>query len=535
MSRRRNRRTEAKSRHGGNGMTWVKWGGITAAVLVVSGIVVYKKVVSFLHSDEFSLLVAGKVSEVIGIESEFGDFQWDGMHGENPSFRATSDGALQLLEVTDIELDVDTNFVTREVWNLEDVEIATAHAELDLRKDFERINVEKSEKSFIEKWLPERAELLNAEVLKASGVLRSEGGEYTIKGTRVAVSRDDEAYVAKLTGGTVTLPLSLLDQARLKQGELRYFNDILSIEHAELDVFESGEVKLNGKVDLHPETAGYSLAGALTGLRCADLINEDWRQRLRGEVEAGFSVRPRDGNEPEVRGNMVINDGELTALPVLDNIAAFTMVRDFKRLRFSEFRCDFVKYADLIQLKNIYVHCDGLMRIEGRLAIRGDELNGRFQVGLLPGTLSHIPGAEDKVFLPGKEGMSWATVIIGGTADNIEEDLTERLIAAAGDRMFELIGGQQVLKFGGKAIEEFSKNGAAGVVDHGRKTGEDLAGQGLQLLEAGAGAIQGGKDPVEAGVDVIQGGLNSLFGGSKKRVEEDEEDEEAKQKSSSAK
>jgi len=304
---------------------------------------------------------------------------------------------------------------------------------------------------------------------------------------------------------------------------LRLMNQRIVFDHADFDVFASGRLEVDGEIDLGSPTPGYSFFGVLSGLKCADIINEDWKQKLSGDVEAKFTVKPKGGNEPEFNGSIKINDGQLTALPVLDTIAAYTVIRDFKRLRFSEFSCDFYRYGKLIRLSNVYVHCDGLMRIEGKLDIDGDRLKGRFNVGLNPGTLSHIPGAEEKVFLPGKEGMHWAVVNIGGTVGDIEEDLTERIKAAALDRLFEMVGGQEVLRFTNQAVEALgdlpNAIDASGVTDVIRDSSGNVIQAGLDILDSGKnGDIT---DPLQTGADIIQSGLGGLFGGGSQKKDED--------------
>src|SRR5690606_32272100 len=79
-----------------------------------------------------------------------------------------------------------------------------------------------------------------------------------------------------------------------------------------------------------------------------------------------------------------------------------------------------------------------------------------FRLGIAPGTLSSIPGAETDVFVPGEKGLLWTDVRVTGAKDDPKEDLTERLIAAAGLRMFEELpgSGQKVLKFSKSLLGE---------------------------------------------------------------------------------
>lgn len=146
---------------------------------------------------------------------------------------------------------------------------------------------------------------------------------------------------------------------------------------------------------------------------------------------------------------------------------------------------------------------EGLIRLEGNLRVKGDALDGVFRVAVPPGLLAHIPGAEEKVFQAGERGMLWTPLRVTGTLQNPEEDLSGRMIQAAGERMFELIPetGQWALKYGGEVMDQ----GTALILDN----------QGL-VLEAGQQvveeAIEQGSDVVEEGVKAGMGVLNGLFG-----------------------
>ena len=132
------------------------------------------------------------------------------------------------------------------------------------------------------------------------------------------------------------------------------------------------------------------------------------------------------------------------------------------------------------------------MRIEGRLDVLGRNLNGSFRLGLTPGTLARIPGAETRVFLPGEEGLLWSNILITGTLDDPEEDLSGRLIAAAGARMFEMIPetGEWVWRqTGGKIGEMAQQILGAGTTPEGPDGEASVVGQGGGLFQTGAGLV----------------------------------------------
>ena len=124
---------------------------------------------------------------------------------------------------------------------------------------------------------------------------------------------------------------------------------------------------------------------------------------------------------------------------------------------------------------------DGLLRIEGRLTIEDGQLDGDLHLGLTPSTLASIPGAAHRVFHPGREGLHWTPVKITGTTKAPQEDLSDRLIAAGFEWMYEMVNGQLVLRQGGKVAGDLAKTlwktgGAAADL------GAEIIGRGTDIL-----------------------------------------------------
>jgi hypothetical protein len=112
------------------------------------------------------------------------------------------------------------------------------------------------------------------------------------------------------------------------------------------------------------------------------------------------------------------------------------------------------------------------------MSIRGEEIDGSFQLGLVPGTLAKIPGAESRVFQPGRLGLLWTPIRVTGTLSDPKEDLTMRLIDAAGMRMFEMLPetGDKVFKFTRNALGE---------------TPSQLIDKGGEVIDKGGKVIKG--------------------------------------------
>jgi hypothetical protein len=184
-----------------------------------------------------------------------------------------------------------------------------------------------------------------------------------------------------------------------------------------------------------------------------------------------------------VSGSLNHTDGVLTALPLLDALAAYADTTRFRRIALNEGKVDYEWEDGALNLRKIAIGSEGLVRLEGSLKMDKEKrLDGHLRLGLVPGTLARIPGAETIVFTPGERGLLWTPLRITGTLDDPKEDLTERLIEAAGMRMIEIIPetGEKALKFTrevlNKDLQSHIKQGAGDVIDQGRQVIDDAKG-----------------------------------------------------------
>ena len=208
----------------------------------------------------------------------------------------------------------------------------------------------------------------------------------------------------------------------------------------------------------------------------------------------------------------------LTALPLLDKISAYANTSRFRRLSLNEASLDFEKIGENIKLTNIVLSSEGLVRVEGVMEIEGNQiLKGDLRIGITPGTLAHIPGAETKVFQRGDLGLLWTPLNVSGTLDAPQEDLSDRLVAAAKERMFELLPGigEYALKFTGKPIGESTKMALKekGVI---LGVAQIALGKASDLLNPSDGdnpeKVKGEEaGAIKKGAEVIKKGVGTIF------------------------
>lgn len=170
-------------------------------------------------------------------------------------------------------------------------------------------------------WLPREAELDGITVGELAVNALLEQGQATVSGLRVTAEQAGAkgAYRAEMAGGTVRLPFPKIPELRVDRAQARYQDGRVDLPTARVEAWENGRISATGDWDLRART--FTLDGEANGLKCEDLLNESWARRLTGDVESNFVVDKR-GAETTAGGDLVLRNGVLTALPMLDALAA---------------------------------------------------------------------------------------------------------------------------------------------------------------------------------------------------------------------
>jgi hypothetical protein len=350
--------------------------------------------------------------------------------------------------------------------------------------------------------IPHEVDLKQLEIGDSSVKVITAAGPVAILNTSWKVTPDHAkgSYRAEGNAGKVKLPWKWAPPMHLGKARLRYQGESLYLTGADFQVYESGRLDLDGEMSVKGE--GYIFNGKLRDVFCREILPEDWKQRLSGQVSSDFTVEStRDG--PKVSGSLVLDDGVLTALPLLDALSAYADTTRFRRIALQEGKTDFEWQDGALVLRKLVLSSEGLVRLEGSLRMdKQERLDGRFRLGLVPGILARIPGAETQVFQPGERGLLWTDLHVTGTLDDPEEDLTGRLVEAAGLRMFEILPetGEKVLKFTKEVIDEDLQK-------HLLK-GAGILQEGKTVIEEGKAVIDETKDVVDGVLDIFGGGGN---------------------------
>ena len=513
MSRRQRRRAAAVGSTVPSRSRW--WVRALLAVLILGVVAMggsYLWLRAWLHGESFRRMLAARTDQALHVSSEFGPFRWSGTRMDTNSFTASGDALVKSIDAENLLVEVGLGGWWRGVWQIDDARARRIEVEIDATAADRLKSAPAPSESLPtpaqkqKKWydflIPHTVELKQFELASSAVKVITRSGPVGIAGTSwrvVPEASSKNSYRAEGNDGTVKLPWKWAPRMNLGRARLLYRGDTIYLTGADFQVYESGRLDLSGEMSVKGE--GYTFTGDLRDVYCAEILPENWKQRLSGKVDSGFTVEGDDAG-PSVTGNLVLANGVLTALPLLDSLSAYADTTRFRRLALEEGKTDFAWEDGTLVLRNFVLSSEGLMRLEGALRMDPQErLDGRFRLGIVPGVLARIPGAESVVFSPGERGLLWTDLRITGTLDEPEEDLSKRLVEAAGLRMFEVLPetGERVLKFTKEVIDqdlEAHLQKGADVLDQGRAVIEDAKGV-VEEVEGIFDVLRGKEEPRE--------------------------------------
>jgi len=493
--RARKRRGEAvKSGWFGRGVMVL---GVGAFLLLVAA---YVGVRRYLHSEGFRVLLSEQASRVLGVPGQFSPFRWDGLQVDTPAFSAQGEAEVKNLRADSLHLEVGLGGVTKGEWHLRGANVGRIEATYDARsgtptreevKDTNPPVNEKTAEAKKNGWLPSEIVLDDLTIQELNGRVLLDNGEASVAGMEVKVepAGAKRSYRATVQGGKVLVPWRYVPPVTVDRMKLRYQDKEIFLTEASAKIGSRGHLTADG--EWNGLSGTHSFTGEVTDLACAEILSETWVKRLSGSVNSTFTLEGRR-RDTKAHGRLSIQNGSLTALPFLDVLSAYADTRRFRLIQLTDAHADWAWQKGAIDLDKIVLASEGLIRLEGSLKIRGQALDGQFMLGLMPGTLASIPGAETVVFQPGPNGLLWAPLRITGTLDDPKEDLSDRLIVAAGARMLEVLPetGQKVLKFTQQVVGE-NPSKTAQKVEHAVEKGVKAIDKASGVLNQASGILGG--------------------------------------------
>ena len=259
-----------------------------------------------------------------------------------------------------------------------------------------------------------------------------------LKGMRLTALPDEQAPGDWLLAGRdgalklEVLPAGLMDW-KVETCEARVHGGTLFLTSARLRCCEHGELTVDGEI-MPSNAASAKWHSAFSGVPVAPWLSPDWRARLTGNIAGHLDVSASPDSPADellLQGEISLSDGQLTALPILDQIAAVTHSDGFRQMRFRKASARISRLAGVWTVTNFTTESEGLAKLQGSFTIKAGQIEGVIQAGVAPSTLEWIPGARERVFTVSRDGYLWTPVRLSGPIAHPSEDLTARLAQAA--------------------------------------------------------------------------------------------------------
>ncbi len=404
----------------------------------------------FLRSDDFRHFLERKTSAALRADAHLQPLRWQDTEVFTEALDATgnSGSPFAKLTVEQLRARFDLHALWRRTWRVDGIEVERFAATLGNAHPVAPDTAAAAEvqpsapsdegqgRGFLAGLLPSRVEV-GAVTVKDFSLLWNTG---RVAGTRLtARPRDGGTQNWDIDGSGGQLEEAHFPTVRLTDFNVKSSAHEVFITRATGQSDGGGRLDLSGRQGLDGDRA-LDLTADFDGLPVQPFLPADWRARLHGNATGNVHVTGSangvhangDGGDWHARGHIELHDGQLEALPLLDELAVFTATERFRQTALQRGRADFVWTPGGVTVSGLLVESEGLLRIEGGFTVRGDQMDGTFQVGVARGSLRWIAGLGARVFdQPERDGYMWTTTHLHGPVRHPSEDLTPRLVAAA--------------------------------------------------------------------------------------------------------
>lgn len=428
-------------------LTWLVV-GVPAALVVLVLLIVGARwwLDRFLRSEDFRRFLERKTSSALQAQARLKPLRWDGaeVYTAGLDVRGTQQGPLTAFNADQVRAAFDLGALWRRVWRVEMVDVERIKADLGTDptvKDApdqpspEQIGPPGSDRHPLAFLLPRRMEV--GELRVADFTLGWRGGK--LEDTRLKARMLGDVRTWEIEGAGGTLSQTDFPAVTLEEFAVKTTRNALFVTRASGRPGGGGKLELSGRQALSGDHA-LDLAANLEGVPIGPFLPPDWRGRLHGKATAHAQVTGSfdDSRSWRAAGHLDLHDGQLEALPVLDQLAIFSSSARYRRAVVQRGGADFTWTPDNLEVRNVVVESEGLLRVEGGFTVRARQIDGSFRVGIAVSSVRWINDLGAAVFnLPRRDGYAWTTMHVTGPVDHPHEDLTGRLATSAGTTILQ--------------------------------------------------------------------------------------------------
>jgi hypothetical protein len=408
---------------------------------------------AFLHSDGFRHFLESKSSAQLDADVQLEPLHWEGSEVYSDAVNVQGNRRPDGLGFVAEQVRANLNFgaLWHGVWQIDAIEVAKVLAKATPRSASifssypQSLKAEEAgappENSLLARWLPTRVEIGKIHVsnfsLDWTGIQSANEGRLDEVELTARPRDDDHSW--EITGRHGRLLQARLPNLQIEEFRLKANTHQLVITQATTQATGGGQVDFTGSQDFEGDR-NLSLDANFDGLPSESFLPADWRARLHG---LGSGTVHITGSASSTRkwhanGHVDLHDGRLEALPVLDELAVFTLTARFRQANLQRGSADFDWNAGVLTVSHLELESEGLIRLEGGFTVRNEQIAGQLEVGVARSAGRLLAGVGARVFnQPERDGYLWTTVQLSGSSHDPHEDLTARLVQATQDEVVQ--------------------------------------------------------------------------------------------------
>ncbi|MDR0532533.1 MAG: hypothetical protein LBH01_01105 [Verrucomicrobiales bacterium] len=232
--------------------------------------------------------------------------------------------------------------------------------------------------------------------------------------------------------GTLECQSLVLQSLQFGQGKaaFRTTGHQLEITNYSL-VAGDGQITGTGKIFLQtPEQS--TLRYKIQQVPIKVLLPTKWPITLNGTVNGmGDYTGPLfTWQQGMAQGSLQLNGTKVSVLPFVEKLALLPPLQELLAASLDEAKANYHYNKGSFNFTEIVLTKTQKISLQGKLAVSvNNELDGTFKLGIPTGLLAVAPPLKEKIFTQENDGFSWTDLKISGTPEQIQEDLTPRLVA----------------------------------------------------------------------------------------------------------
>ena len=201
-----------------------------------------------------------------------------------------------------------------------------------------------------------------------------------------------------------------------------------------------GDGQITGSGDLGL-VAPHALKGSFTAadVPVTMLVTARWQMKVSGQVSGTLNYQG-DDTSAAATGQLSVTGGKFNLFPQLGKVTMLIGLPDLTNLQVDQATADFGWKNHVLTLQNIDVQKPDLVRVGGQATVAADDaIDARLKLGLPTNAVAKWPKLQTEIFNQPNEAFSWTDVHVTGTPDQLQEDLSPRLLSVTAEQGTDLL------------------------------------------------------------------------------------------------